>query len=627
LGKRAKTILPVIPALVVYALLAYHLDFYQDDAYISYRYVANYLNGDGLVYNIGEHVEGFTNFGWILYMLLWGALGANYVLISKVTGFVLGGGIVILTYLIARRVFGGKAKWLAVGTTYLVGLNQSLAYWSPAGLETAAFAFCAMLCLYFYLGHNWLLISSLAYAVLFRPEGAMVAGLLIMIEFLQTRKLPFFTLASAAAAFIMLLPFVGFKLGYYGSILPNPFYAKTSFDFTQLNNGLEYAGQFFSHYGFYGIGLAVPLLLWRKLSGAARAVWLYVVLYTVYIILIGGDVLKVHRFFLPLFGPVAILILLSLELATRKLSVSTRQLCLIVAMIPLLLLTYILPGKFVGDFNFYEKAFTRKMQFKAKELLKSDPSDFSVALATIGIFGYELVGHDIIDMVGLTDTTIARYSEEPIEGMMTTWKEQKHNSRYILERAPDYIMFSTGLKPSAPAEKALLLYPQFLRSYRTVAWPYRNPAFPGPGVMTSVFKKVRPIVGEIRPTYPVRYVEEFKLGMDAYVRGDHRTALRHYDRALAVSPRPYNLYLLYQKAFSHIMLKQDSIAEPLLNAILGRDSMIYEVHKELYVYSMFRRNRDKAEIHQRWLQKLVPWYFPELDSLARQMVRRTRLRW
>jgi len=146
-----KTYLPIIPALLVYGVLAYHLDFYQDDAYISYRYVANYLNGDGLVYNIGEHVEGYTNFGWVIYLIFWGALGAGYVVISKITGFILGAAVIVVAFLTARLVFDERHAWFAASVAYIVGLNQSLAYWSPAGLETAAFALCAVLSLYFYL--------------------------------------------------------------------------------------------------------------------------------------------------------------------------------------------------------------------------------------------------------------------------------------------------------------------------------------------------------------------------------------------------------------------------------------------------------------------------------------------
>jgi len=38
----------------------------SDDAYISYRYAANFASGHGLVYNKDEKVEGYTNFLYVL---------------------------------------------------------------------------------------------------------------------------------------------------------------------------------------------------------------------------------------------------------------------------------------------------------------------------------------------------------------------------------------------------------------------------------------------------------------------------------------------------------------------------------------------------------------------------------
>jgi hypothetical protein len=46
-----------------------------EDAYISFRYVENLLDGHGLVYNIGERVEGFTHPLWLLLITPPTALG------------------------------------------------------------------------------------------------------------------------------------------------------------------------------------------------------------------------------------------------------------------------------------------------------------------------------------------------------------------------------------------------------------------------------------------------------------------------------------------------------------------------------------------------------------------------
>ncbi|MBD3258018.1 hypothetical protein GF377_06260, partial [candidate division GN15 bacterium] len=315
---------PVAPALAVFAWFSYLLRFTQDDAYITYRYVANYLNGHGLVFNIGERIEGITNFGWAILLSLFGVFGIDFTALAGWLGWLFGAGIIVLVYRLSLKLFDDNI-WYSLGAVLLIGGNLSFAYWSQAGLETAAFAFFAVLSLCFYITRNWLLVFSLVMAVWLRPEGAMVTGLLILVELIQTRRLPKFTLASAAIAFVLSLPFVGFKLAYYGDILPNPFYAKTSFAISQWSDGFEYAWRYLQHYGFYGAPFVLPLILYRSLKPAARAVLQYSLIYLAYIVFIGGDVLKVHRFFLPVFGPAAILTVLSIRLLTQKLGERNRQ--------------------------------------------------------------------------------------------------------------------------------------------------------------------------------------------------------------------------------------------------------------------------------------------------------------
>ncbi len=44
--------------------LAWMNRFVLDDAFISYRYAAHAADGHGFVWNVGEAVEGYTNFLW-----------------------------------------------------------------------------------------------------------------------------------------------------------------------------------------------------------------------------------------------------------------------------------------------------------------------------------------------------------------------------------------------------------------------------------------------------------------------------------------------------------------------------------------------------------------------------------
>ncbi len=620
-----KTFLYLLPAFIAYAFIAYQFNFIQDDAYISYRYVANFLNGDGLVYNIGERVEGFTNFGWVAWLLLLGSIGLDYIIASQIIGFLFGLGIIFLTYLITLEVLGDKNKLLNLLPAYLVGINMSLAYWAPAGLETAAFAFFVILSLLFYLRKSHWLVFGLLIAVWLRPEGGLIALLLLIIESINRKGMPKYTLTCGITAFILSLPFVGFKLFYYGSIFPNPFYAKTGFDIAQLSSGFEYLTRYLFHYGFFGIGLLVPLIFYEKLSSSVKTVWLFTVLYVIYIILMGGDVLKVHRFFIPVVGTFGVLLALSLSFLVKKMGEKNKILIISIISIGLILVTLILPYKFVSEYNHLEKQFTKKMSMMAQNMIETDNSTFSAALPTIGIFGYELIGHDIIDMLGLTDSTIARHSEPAIQGMETTWKERKHNSAYILHREPDYIIFSTGMKPSAPAEKALLLYPAFMKSYRTVGW-YFTMIEGTQGSLKPAYKKIHSIEGEINPIYPLEYVDYYKRGIELAFNQDYKNALIQFNLALkAVHKLPPYLYLVHRKARCHMMLQDHERAQNLLNAIIKQDSLIYEAHWDLYVYALFDNQTEKAEIHMNWLKKLVPWYIDRVKDQTEQLLKNNRI--
>ena len=70
-----------------------------DDAMISMRYAYNLAHGNGLVWNVGERVQGFTNPLWVLYMALFHLLPlppAQMGLAVQITGADSAGGDAVL---------------------------------------------------------------------------------------------------------------------------------------------------------------------------------------------------------------------------------------------------------------------------------------------------------------------------------------------------------------------------------------------------------------------------------------------------------------------------------------------------------------------------------------------------
>jgi len=502
---------------------------------------------------------------------------------------------------------------------------MSLPYWSQSGLETAAFAFFAALSFYLYLKRSWQLVFALTIAVWLRPEGALVAAILVVIEAVVEKRIPKFAIACSAIALIFSLPFVAFKQIYYGSILPNPFYAKTGMSFEQLGAGLEYASRFFSHYGFYGAGLIVCVLFWKKLSNDMRAVLLFFVMYTLYIVLVGGDALKVHRFFIPVLGLSGILIVYSILVLVRKLSTKTFNLVLFLSALPLLFLTYSLPKDYILLYSDREIGLVESMQLLARDIKESDPTDFSVAHTTIGAFSYELMGHKVIDMLGLTDTMIARHPQPEVKEFQSTWRERNYNAGYVLERGPEYIVFSTGDKPSAPAEQALLLYPQFLKSYVSIGWFHVHPAYSFGGIILPAFRKVRPLEGEIKPTYPPKFVSLYKMGSELFAVGKYNEAIAAFDTAINLSPAPIYNYLLFYKSLCHTQLQQHDTTRALLSSMLAQDSLLFDAHRNLYIYSIVYGDSTAALLHERWIKNLVPWLWPRIQYDAQLSASKSKI--
>ena len=602
----------LFPALGLFAWLCHRFNFQQDDAYITYRYVANYLSGHGLVFNYGEFVEGITNHGWAVILAAAGALDIDYVSFAHILGWLCGIATIVITYELMRTILP-KAKWYWHALAPLsAGVSPSFAYWTGAGLETAAFALCSTTILLLWLKGHRTLGAVLAIAVWLRPEGALLASMIIVVDWFRLRKLPAYALTHTVVAFVVSLPMVVFKLLYYGELLPNSFYAKTSFDFSQILRGLDYTWQFLSDYPLLGIALPVSIFFYRRYDLKMRSVTLFGALFFGYVIVVGGDVLKVHRFFLPLIPVLSVLLTIVTWQLSQRLGRNARVLVVVVAGTAMSVLGIYLPYDYVDAYHFAETGLKRKMTFLAENLKQTDTTNFSIAAPTIGVLGYELVGHTLIDLVGLTDTMVSRHPQDPIPGMTSSWREPKYNAEYILARSPEYILFSTGAKPTAPGEKALLLYPQFVNSYRIVTWEFSTEQVEN-AVMTGAFKKMRAYDGPYEPTYPLAYVDNYIDGINAMRGGRYDESIRLFGTALRESPRPYFPYLLHRCALA-FGLKQDyQSAQKLLHSILEQDSFVVEAHAELYKHAVVNRDSLGIDIHRRWILHLAPWQESLLD--------------
>jgi len=456
--------------IVIFVAHALSISFTQDDAFISYRYVKNFLNGDGLVFNQGERVEGYTNFFFIIIMALFGRLGLDYIIISKIVGIMSGAFILALAFFWSEKFAGdGNTVLLPTAVLLLLAANSALAYWSISGLETVFFAALVFYGLYLATERDFLFIPILALATLTRPEGGLVFGL-ILIYYLAVRACRFGTLAVMAVIYcILILPQFIFRWYYYGDLLPNPFYAKTGWSTEYFMSGLGYIWLFLKNYGFLGLLALIPIVFVKFIPVRLRMLLFIVIAYGLYIIMVGGDVLHGYRFFIVLIPMMYLLFSVMIFRILRKMTKNKSRLAVIVFAVIFFAAgaaTYVVPYTGLRRVRDFEKGLISIMTRQAEIIAESKGSEYTIAMTTIGAFSY-YSGANVIDMLGLTDRTIAR-NPEPFWGITSTWKERNYNVPYIMKRKPDLILFSTGLKPSAPAEKALFLSSEFRRGYYPV---------------------------------------------------------------------------------------------------------------------------------------------------------------
>lgn len=310
----------------------------SDDAFISFRYAQNLAAGHGLVYNGGERVEGYTNFLWTVLAAGVLRLGGDLVLWCYASGVALGLAIVLLTYRLAARLL--EPPWALVAAL-VVGTSQSMLLYTArgSGLETGLFTLLLLAASERYLAaygkRRAPLVAAgllLAAAALTRPEGVLVfaltAGHLLLwpwhqapgtrhqargpLSSLSPLSSLVLRLAPLVLAFLLVFaPYFLWRVSYYGDLLPNTFYAKTGGGLRQLVRGLEYAGAF-------ALTLGGPLLLvvaapwlgtWRVALASWRGYLLPLVLvYSAYIVAVGGDHFRGERFFVPLLPWLALLL-------------------------------------------------------------------------------------------------------------------------------------------------------------------------------------------------------------------------------------------------------------------------------------------------------------------------------
>ncbi len=418
----------------------------SEDAFITFRYVANVVSGHGAVFNIGEHVQGYTHPLWFLLLavgnlfvpdLYYLAVGLGLALtvvaqlglslgLMRMGGPAMHGGLLAMIF---ATLCVSSGSWLSFQTG---GLENPLSHWLlvmlivemlSAGLERA---FVVSL-----LG-ALLVVNRPDFAIFFAPTALLLVGRLR-----ESGVLTRLALGSAP-----LLAWVLFALAYYGDLVPNTAHAKVGIFATPADaiaQGFVYLKDWIQHEPLPAIATFVSLVLATALArtpvrlALALGVWLQLG----YVIWVGGDFMR-GRFLLAIF--VASLVLglcqLSILLKTRRLSVAWSAaglaICVVLAVFSqsraAAPVDGIPPSGIIDERLFYPgyhlsyyresgslmnpylnlRAVSRRLRVYARAC-----GPVTLHTKNPGTIGY-LTGPQVsfIDLLGLTDRTIAKLPNE-----------------------------------------------------------------------------------------------------------------------------------------------------------------------------------------------------------------------
>lgn len=461
-----------IGAAVLLSWNVYSLRFFiEDDTYISLRYVLNFVRHGDLSWNLGERVEGYTNFLQIVATAPLVKLGLDPMVSVRCVNGLAVIGLIIAVARAAKGFLADNPLAVAVGV-FVIASSAPVILWMWGGLEsgiTAAFIAAAVATLLPIMtgsprGLERALVGGLFFglAYLSRPDSLAPAGAAVLAVFVlapapfRTRLRDAFALGGVIAVIVAI--HVAWRLSYYGDVLPNTFYAKMAAPlFERLTFGTPYvvkSALSLPVIPLATIGLVITFVL-RKATPAILMLGAVVCTQLLAVLWVGGDHMYGARMLVPIVGVAAILLVAVLSV---PMTLSWRRVCLVAVLI-------VTAGVGVAFPRYRMDSAAFGGTLVGKYINQAWPAGSVVAVSTAGSTPYFAPGFTYVDTLGLNDRTIGHRTAVPMRmARQALPGHAKGDGAYVLRRQPDYIIFG-------PAWGALAERPVFLTDFELKATP------------------------------------------------------------------------------------------------------------------------------------------------------------
>ncbi|MCA8949719.1 MAG: hypothetical protein KDE27_09465, partial [Planctomycetes bacterium] len=319
----------------------------SDDSFIALRYSRRLLAGEGLTWDAGPPVEGYSNLLWILLCAALRLTGLGWVATARVLGIAatLATFVVLLRARVLAAPAGAPSSLAARACILPLAALAPVALWAIGGLEGPL---AMLLVAYVFVRVGEVLRDptggsglpacraagiALFFLALCRSEGPLwggFAGLGILLfarsgpagesGVLRNRLLWRRLLWLGVPMTIAVLGHLAFRLAYYGEWVPNTAHAKLGTSPQTLAIGLLYVGSAAHVLKSLWIPAAIGALLAlfdRRTRGLALITAAAVATWTTYVGLIGGDWYPLCRYLQASYGLLALLVGLGLRQLAR----------------------------------------------------------------------------------------------------------------------------------------------------------------------------------------------------------------------------------------------------------------------------------------------------------------------
>ncbi|SYZ74081.1 membrane hypothetical protein [Candidatus Zixiibacteriota bacterium] len=423
MSEKKKYLLAAASLVLFFIFVIWFWAYSIDDAFVTFRYAENLVNGYGLVYNPGDApVEGYSNFLWLLILSLCYLIGLPTYLSAKVLGiiFFIGAAGIWLRHF---RKDENNFLWM-VPLLFLA--TPLTAFWAVSGLELGLYAFLVAGAFIQYSRKSKWAYLFLSLIVLCRPEGFIISIIMVgSFWYLGRRagedKLRFHIRGIGSVLFILIL-LILFRLAVFGYPMPNTFYAKSP---TTLH-GFLHLGKMLSFIAPLAIFFAVGsvILARRKFPNKELTIFAALVIVQSVISSLASQIMSFHlRYlipFLPLLFAVAVY---GIDMIRKKL---WRQIILTLSILSIFGPTYSLHQWVQNE----KKIIAAQMDFI--RWAKNVPAETTFSITDAGRIPYYSRKH-FYDIWGLTSGDIAHYGFKPLAEFL---------------RFPDYFVFVGCIKPN-----------------------------------------------------------------------------------------------------------------------------------------------------------------------------------